>query len=220
MYELHLLLQLFYHHDLKRHVKVFVDYQLKDQVPLRIRGNAEYIITIKKREKKYPFLLFMYYLPFKLANKIVRYYIKKYELKRTRINRKTMRKPVSTYKRNDITLPYAILRGLATSLNKICKWFDSFYYFRLKANLSQEDDMKGTKISLCINLCDINYNNQSVYDSTFLSFAYEVKCSHQFRNLDTFKSLRPTVEELGKIDSKLYNTLIELIQDENNIIGT
>lgn len=76
-------------HDLKRHVKLFVDYQLKDQVPLRIRGNAEYIITIKKREKKYPFLLYVYYLPFKLTNKIVRYYIKKYELKRTKINQKT-----------------------------------------------------------------------------------------------------------------------------------
>ena len=202
-------------HDLKRHVKLFVDYQLKDQVPLRIRGNAEYIITIKKREKKYPFLLYVYYLPFKLVYKIVRYYIKKYELKRTKINRKTQRKPISRYKRNDITLPYAILRSLATSLNRICSWFDQFYYFRLKAIKSQEDDLKGTKVSLNINIVDINYNNQSVYDSTFLSFAYEVKCTHQFRNLDTFTGLRPTVEELRKIDSKLYNTLIDLIEEEN-----
>ena len=51
-------------HDLKRHVKIFVDYQLKDQVPLRIRGNAEYFLTIKKRSKKYPILLIIYYLPF------------------------------------------------------------------------------------------------------------------------------------------------------------
>ena len=71
------------------------------------------------------------------------------------------------------------------------------------------------KINLNINLCDINYNNHSVYDSTFLSFAYEVKCSHEFRNLDTFTGLRPTVEELRKIDSKLYNTLIDLIEEEN-----
>lgn len=33
-------------HNLKRHVKIFVDYQLKDQVPLRIRGNAEFFIII------------------------------------------------------------------------------------------------------------------------------------------------------------------------------
>ena len=202
-------------HDLKRHVKLFVDYQLKDQVPLRIRGNAEYIITIKKREKKYPFLLYVYYLPFKLTYKIVRYYIKKYELKRTKINRKTQRKPISRYKRNDLTLPYAILRSMATSLKRVCDWFDTFYYFRLKALISQEDDIKGRKINLNINLCDINYNNHSVYDSTFLSFAYEVKCSHEFRNLDTFTGLRPTVEELRKIDSKLYNTLIDLIEEEN-----
>ena len=207
-------------HDLKRHVKLFVDYQLKDQVPLRIRGNAEYIITIKKREKKYPFLLYMYYLPFKLLYKLTRYYIKKYELKRTKINRKTQRKSISRYKRNDITLPYAILRSLATSLNRLCKWFDQFYYFRIKALKSQEDDIKGIKVGLNINLVDINYSNQSVYDSTFLSFAYEVKCNHQFRNLDTFTGLRPTVEELRKIDSKLYNTLIDLIEEENELEQT
>lgn len=50
-------------HNLKRHTKIFVDYQLKDQVPLRIRGNSEYFITIKERKKKYPLLLFIYYLP-------------------------------------------------------------------------------------------------------------------------------------------------------------
>lgn len=114
-----------------------------------------------------------------------------------------------------MTLPYAILRSMATALKRVCDWFDTFYYFRLKALISQEDDIKGRKINLNINLCDINYNNHSVYDSTFLSFAYEVKCSHEFRNLDTFTGLRPTVEELRKIDSKLYNSLIDLIEEEN-----
>lgn len=41
-------------HDLKRHAKIFVDYQLRQQVPLKIRGNAEYFITIIERKKKYP----------------------------------------------------------------------------------------------------------------------------------------------------------------------
>lgn len=35
-------------HDLKRHAKIFVDYQLRQQVPLRIRGNSEYFITIRR----------------------------------------------------------------------------------------------------------------------------------------------------------------------------
>ena len=72
-------------HNLKRHTKIFVDYQLKDQVPLRIRGNSEYFITIKKRDKKYPIILMLYYLPFRLMYKITRYYIKKYELRKQSI---------------------------------------------------------------------------------------------------------------------------------------
>jgi hypothetical protein len=52
-------------HDLKRHCKIFCDYQLKDQVPLRIRVNAEYFINIKKRKLKMPLILKIYYLPFK-----------------------------------------------------------------------------------------------------------------------------------------------------------
>ena len=48
-------------HNLKRHVKIFVDYQLKDQVPLRIRVNAEYFITIKKRDKKYLYFIYITY---------------------------------------------------------------------------------------------------------------------------------------------------------------
>ena len=162
----------------------------------------------------------MYYLPFLGLYKLTKSLVKSYESRRRTVAKKSFRKGKSNYKRNDITLPYAILRSLATSLDRLCKWFDQFYYFRIKALKSQEDDIKGIKVSLNINLVDINYNNQSVYDSTFLSFAYEVKCNHQFRNLDTFTGLRPTVEELRKIDSKLYNTLIDLIEEENELEQT
>ena len=62
-------------HDLKRHVKIFCDYQLKDQVPLRIRGNSEYFYTIETRKKKYPFLLYLYYLPFILIDKMLKSFI-------------------------------------------------------------------------------------------------------------------------------------------------
>ena len=74
-------------HNLKRHTKIFVDYQLKDQVPLRIRGNSEYFITIKERKKKYPLILMIYYLPFRLFYKITRCFIKKYEAKKNYISK-------------------------------------------------------------------------------------------------------------------------------------
>ena len=194
-------------HNLKRHTKIFVDYQLKDQVPLRIRGNSEYFITIKKRQKKYPLLLMVYYLPFKLSYKIVRYYIKKYELRKRKINKTSMRTSVAQYKRNDITLPYAVLRGLATTLNRVCDWFDSFYYFKLSTIVSQEGDLKGVKKKLHINVRDLNYNQQPLYDSTFLSYAYEQKKNEEFKNLDTFTQLTPSIEELEKCNSKFYNKI-------------
>lgn len=194
-------------HNLKRHAKIFVDYQLKDQVPLRIRGNAEYFLTIKKRDKKYPILLALYYLPFKLALKIVTKLLKKYELKKNKTSKKSMRKTVAKYKRNDITLLYAILRRLATSLKRICNWFDSFYYFKMSTILSQEGDLKGIKRKLCINIRDLSHNNQNLYDSTFLSFAYEQKKNEEFKNLDRFTKLAPPKDELEKCHSKFYDKI-------------
>ena len=100
-----------------------------------------------------------------------------------------------------MTLPYVILRNIAAFLNKICKWFEQFYYFKLKVILSQEDDLKGIKKNLFINLCDLEHNNEPLYDTTFLSYAYETKCSHNFRNLEIYQGLQPTPEELEKQDS-------------------
>ena len=75
-------------HDLKRHVKIFCDYQLKDQVPLRIRGNSEFFYTIESRKKKYPILLYVYYLPFIGLRKMLMNFISKYETKRKQLTRK------------------------------------------------------------------------------------------------------------------------------------
>ena len=195
-------------HNLKRHTKIFVDYQLKDQVPLRIRGNSEYFITIKERKKRYPVLLMVYYLPFKLIYKILRYYIKKYELRKRNISRKSMRKGISCYKRNDLTLPYVMIRDAANTFKRICDWFESFTFFTLKTVISQEGDLgKGTKKKLNINIRDLSYNNQALYDSTFLSFAYSQKKNEEFKNLDTFTRLTPPIEELEKCNSKFYNKI-------------
>lgn len=188
-------------HELKRHVKIFVDYQLKDQVPLRIRGNAEYFITIKKREKKMPILLAIYYFPFKLTRKIIHYYIEKYEKRKRTVNKKSTRKALPQYKRNDLTLPYVMLRDFGKTLTKICNWFESFSYFKLKVILSQEGDIKGIKKNLFINIRDLEFNGEALYDTTFLSYAYETKCDHNFRNLQTYQGLQPTPEELALQES-------------------
>ena len=202
-------------HDLKRHVKIFCDYQLKDQVPLRIRGNSEYFYTIESRKKKYPILLYLYYLPFILIKKTLMSWISKYESKKKRINPKTERKGPAVFKRNDYTFIYAFLRHSLNTIDKICNWFDHFYFFKITGNLSFQDGIKGDKKNLNINICDLEINNQKLYDSTFLSFAYESKKNFKFRNLDTFTSLTPSVEELTKCNSRFYNKLNNIKSPEH-----
>lgn len=58
---------------------------------------------------------------------------------------------------------------------------------------------------LCINLRDLTYNNQKLYDSTFLSYANEQKKNKVFKELDTFTSLTSSIEELDKYSSRFYN---------------
>lgn len=194
-------------HDLKRHTKIFCDYQLKDQVPLRIRGNAEYFIHIEKRKKKYPFLLLMYYAPFKMLYKLSNHLIKRYESKKTKLNKHTTRLGIMEYKRNDYSLIYAILRNMSYKLNNICNYFERYAFFKLSLIISQEDNKKGIKKNININICDLDINNHKLYDSTFLSYAYKEKKNYEFKDLDNFKSLTPSIEELNKCNSKFYNKI-------------
>ncbi len=194
-------------HDLKRHCKIFCDYQLKDQVPLRIRGNAEWFINIKKRKLKMPLILKMYYLPFKGLKTLCEKLITSYELRKRRINKETQRKTVGTYKRNDYNATYYFLRNLNTTLTSICSWFEKYQYFKLSALKSQEGDEKGERITFNINLCDLHINNQKLYDSTFLSYAYAEKKNMDFKDIDSFTQLTPSIEELNKCNSKFYNKI-------------
>ena len=142
-------------------------------------------------------------------------WISKYESKKKRINPKTERKGPAVFKRNDYTFIYAFLRHSLNTIDKICVWFDHFYFFKITGNLSFQDGIKGDKKNLNINLCDLEINNQKLYDSTFLSFAYESKKNFKFRNLDTFTSLTPSVEELTKCNSRFYNKLNNIKSPEN-----
>lgn len=194
-------------HHLERKVKIFADYQLKDQVPLRIRGNSEWFLNVKKRSQKYPLILMLYYLPFRLLNKITRTLIRRYESNKKTVTKKSFRKGVSQYKRNDLTLPYIILRDLGNRLQKICDWFDSFYYFKLSIVIAQEEDTKGSKKNLFINIRDLKYKEQKLYDSTFLSYSYKEKKNKDFKDLDRFTQLAPPKEELAKCKSRFYDGL-------------
>lgn len=194
-------------HDLKRHCKIFCDYQLKDQVPLRIRGNAEYFLTIEKRKKKYPFLLYLYYLPFLGLRKLLRSFIKKYETKRKPIQKNTTRQSVSTFKRNDYTFLFALLRRWNYLLEKVCKFFDQYWYFKMSSTLGIKDGEQSDKKTLHLKLCDLEIDGHRLYDSTFLSHAYQEKKNYAFKDLPCFTSLTPSGEELDQCHSRFYDKL-------------
>lgn len=194
-------------HDLKRHCKIFCDYQLKDQVPLRLRGNAEYFINVKKRKEKMPLILALYYLPFKGLRKLIDKLIRLYELRKEKVNKKSERIDKGIYKRNNINLCYILLRNLYTTITKICKWFESFKFFRLSTIISQEGEDKGKPKKININLCDLSIENQRLYDSTFLSYAYQEKKNMDYKDIESFTSLTPTIDELDKCNSRFYNKI-------------
>ena len=154
-----------------------------------------------------PLILKMYYLPFKGLKTLCEKLITSYELRKRRINKETQRKSVGVYKRNDYNATYYFLRNLNTTLTKICTWFEKYQYFKLSALKSQEGDEKGERITFNINLCDLHINNQKLYDSTFLSYAYEQKKNKDFKNIESFTKLTPTIEELNKCNSKFYNKI-------------
>ena len=53
-------------------------------------------------------------------------------------------------------------------------------------NLSIKDGEKGQDKTLNLNLCDLEINNHKLYDSTFLSFAYESKNKIYINNGHSF----------------------------------
>ena len=85
-----------------------------------------------------------------------------------------------------------------------------------RGTIAAESELgKGTKCKLCINLRDLKFNNQNLYDSTFLSYSYEQKKNIAFRDLDRFTSLTPSIDELNKCNSHFYNQLNGL-EEEND----
>ena len=140
--------------------------------------------------------------------------VKKYEKNKKKLGRASSRNALSNFKRNDITLLYAILRNMSYTLGKINKWFEQFYYFKINVILSNDDGENAKPKDLYINFRDLEYKNKKLYDSTFLSFAYNEKHNFEFKDLDKFKSLTPSIEELKKCHSRAYDSFISYSQND------
>lgn len=201
-------------HDLERHVKVFADYQLKDQVPLRVRGNAEKIIQVKDSVMRYPFLLGFFKLPFDILYRSLDFVLTRYESYKLFLSKWSTRRSPKIRKRYDYVFLYSVFRFMMFHTIQILSWFDKFYYTKYTAELLTNDGDNKRKLKYAINSMDEEWRGQRLYDSTFLSTGYKQRKNTAFKDLPRWSAITPTIEEMQMLNSKFVNNGI-LLPKEN-----
>lgn len=196
-------------HQTNRKSCIFLDWQIDTQVPLRIRGNAEWFLHVVDSEYKYPLLLSLYKKPFEMVYSWVDNILKQYSYDKPRLQKYTSRYFNSIRKRFDYTLVYAILRQLHYGLSNILGWFSLFGFMRFNCEMKQFDQNKVyRKLKLYINSYDETWRGQRLYNSVFLKDAYDHKNKDSYAtkpswaNLPRWSSLNPTIDELKLLNSR------------------
>ncbi|MBI9008444.1 MAG: hypothetical protein JEZ05_00305 [Tenericutes bacterium] len=213
-------------HWMKRNGKVYVDYQQPTQVPLNIRGNAESFIRIKDVKMKYPTMLKLYRLPWKLLYKLLYNVIDLYENFQERLGKWTRRTGKKIRKRYDYNFLYGFFRYSIYFVNKVKKYFDKWNYIVFSVNLEDVEGEVIKELTLKINNQDEYWNEQRLYDSTFLSKGYDDKykaSKKKWKDLDSWSSVTPKSKELKEIHSRFINKAffgfedVSNTQEENNV---
>ena len=195
-------------HWMKRHGKIYVDYQQPSQVPLNIRGNAETFIQIKKNKDKFPFLLGIFMKPVDWLYRFIDNIIDQYESYNMRLAKDSRRRGKKIRKRYDYTLFYSFLRYSNYYLSRTLKWFGKYRYIRITADLKDVDDNITGSIKMNINAQDEVWKQSRLYDSTFLSMGYDIKKTKSERKWDSIErwsSIYPSAEELKSLHSRFIN---------------
>lgn len=206
-------------HWMKRNGKVYVDYQQPTQVPLNIRGNAESFIRIKDVKMKYPFMLRLYRLPWKILYKILYKAIDLYENFQQRLSKWTRRTGKKIRKRYDYTLLYGFFRYSIYFVNKVKKYFDKWNYIAFSVNLEDVNGEVIKELTLKVNNQDEHWNNERLYDSTFLSRGYDDKykaSKKKWKDLDSWSSVTPKSKELKEVHSRFINKAFFGFEDSND----
>jgi hypothetical protein len=195
-------------HWLKRHGRIYVDYQQPTQVPLNVRGNAETFFSIKKNKTKMPIILSLFRLPFNILFKCTKKAYLSYSFYIRKISKKSFRNDRLIRKRFDYTLVFSLLTHLNLFLHKVLDWFDTFKYTVIYGDISNVEGDIRSKVKLKINSRDEKYKGSFLYDSTFLSKGYENKQKNSNMNWDNapvYSSIHPTDEELKSLHSKFID---------------
>lgn len=204
-------------HWLQRDFKFFIDYQIITQVPLNLRGNSEMFLNIKDRKYKMPFLLNLFSLPFKALYSIFQRIILNYESYKLKLSKHSMRESKRIRKRKDYTLLYSIFRYSLYGLSKILNYFNKYSYIKFYILITDKDNKELGKVKLNVNCYDEQWRGSRLYDSTFLSKAYETKrefSKSKWDSLAKWSSLTPELSELEKVHSRFIDKAFNLNQEQ------
>jgi hypothetical protein len=213
-------------HWIHRKGKVFADYQIITQVPLRLRGNAEKFIYIERVKYKMPFLLNLYSVPFKVIYAWMDQVLIKYKYYKLRLTKDSLRKSKRIRKRYDYTFLYSFFRYSVYYLERILQWFSKYLYLKFYVSFTDRDGKKLSSAKVYVNNIDEQYQGSRLYDDVFLARSYEEKKAEALKlknqsvwdKLGTWSSLHPSKEELLSINSRFihagFNKVIPLDLDK------
>ncbi len=203
-------------HALNRNVKVFVDYQQKDQVAKMCRGNAEWFLTIEDKISKYPLMLRLFRIPFDWLLNYFSSRIEKFYYKKRPLFKRSNRFSIRRRKRSDYTGVMSFYRYCQLRLSKICSWFDEFYYYKMISYLGSDDNPYEQKCKFYLNQIELSdENKERLYHSTYLSPFYDYMRSNSngsVENRKNWSGLVPTVDELK--ETGLYDRFFTVINED------
>lgn len=185
-------------HVLERKVKVYVDYQLKDQVPLMIRGNAEKQFQIIDSSYKLPLMLKPLYL---IVDCLYSFFDKiaiKYSYKKKRLYSRSNRFDKRYRKRFDYSFLLSLCLFLSNKLGNLLGYLNTYSYTRMRLVEMVNDGEVVGKIKLNLNEIDSNFKGERLYNSVCFKSIYDSKKNCDFSSLDEWTSLDSTEEELKK----------------------
>lgn len=185
-------------HVLDRHCKIFCDYQLKDQVPLMIRGNAEKQFRIYDNKYKLPLLLIPISFVISLLSNFFNNMSIRYSYRKEKLYKRSNRYKFRQRKRYDYSLFLSIVLHLASFFETLEAYMRSYSYTKMYLQEMENDGEVVGKVKLNLNEIDSNYQGQRLYNSVCFKSIYDSKRNCRFNELDSWTSLDSSEEELKK----------------------
>lgn len=204
-------------HICKRHVKVFGDYQSKDQLIKRIRDVSEVIFRIEEKKYKFPLLISLIRKPIVWLDNLFHSFIADYKSSKEPVEKGSLRNKPFEIKRNDVNFIYYLIKCITNKLDLLYQYFEKYRYIVFYAIYTFDDDFShGEEIKYAINCNELSYKGYKLYESCqYNSFFNEIKIkkgqdSVNLINIPYWTSLTPGFDFYSKnVHQHFNNKLID-----------